>query len=141
MAYRVEYYEEFELLAKAMIYVKAAAEAGGSVNLYKCPATGLIEGAIEGEMYYEDYLPTFGTLIEDPDPEPSDYETDEEFEEAVRNHKLMFTLNENGWKLAKQIQQLCDSMESIAPKQAQIDKWMKKSIEASKKEHPIWFQD
>ena len=141
MAYTLEYYEEFELLAKAMIYVKAAAEAGGSVDLYKCPATGLIEGAIEGEMYFEDYLPTFGTLEEDPDPEPSDYATDEEFEEAVRNHKLMFTLNENGWKLAKQIQQLCESMESIAPKQAQIDQWIKKSIEAYKKEYPFWFDD
>lgn len=141
MAYTLDHYDEFELLAKAMIFVKAAAEAGGSVNLYKCPDTGFVERAIEGDMYFNHYLPTFGTLDEDPDPEPSDFVTEEEFEEAVQNHKLMFTLNENGWKLAKQIQQLCVSVEAIAPKQVQIDAWLKQCVDSSKKEHPFWFED
>ncbi|MBQ2541554.1 MAG: hypothetical protein II551_07895 [Paludibacteraceae bacterium] len=123
MEYTLENYSAFELLSKAMIFVKEAAEAGGSVNLYKCPSSGFIDDIVEGGMYFENFLPVFGTLEEDPDPMPSDYKTDEEYEEAIRNHKLMFTLNENGWKLAEQIKHLNEAMKGIAPDQSQIKVW------------------
>ena len=140
MAYTLEYYSAFDLLTKAMIFVKATAEAGGSVNLYECPDGGFVGEAVEGGMYFEKYLPVFGTLEEDPDPMPSDYDTHEEYEEAIRNHKLMFTLNENGWKLAEQIKQLNEAMKGIAPNQSQIDAWIQQYLEAYKVENPLCFE-
>ena len=141
MAYQVEHYYEFELLSKAMIFVKEAAAAGGSINLYKCPEGAFLDGVVEGEMYFGEYLSVFGTLEEDPDPVRADYNSDEEFEAAIHNHKLMFTLNENGWKLAEQIKQLIDTMKGIAPDQNQIDAWIQQHLEAYKSEHPFRFED
>ena len=139
MTYTLENFSAFELLTKAMIFVKEAAEAGGTFNLYKCPESAFIDSAVEGEMYFEDFLPVFGTLEEDPDPMPSDYATEEEYDEAVRNHKLMFTLNENGWKLAEQIKQLNEAMKGIAPTQSQIDAWTRQHLEDFKAENLLSF--
>ena len=129
MTYTLENFSAFELLTKAMIFVKTAAEAGGTFNLYKCPESAFVDSAVEGGMYFEDFLPVFGTLEEDPDPMPNDYATEEEYDEAVRNHKLMFTLNENGWKLAEQIKQLNEAMKGIVPTQSQIDAWTRQHLE------------
>ena len=141
MSFTLENYSAFELLSKAMIFVKEAAEAGGSVNLYRCPSSGFIDDIVEGGMYFEDFLPVFGTLEEDPDPMPSDYDSNEEYEEAIRNHKLMFTLNENGWKLAEQIKQLNEAMKGIVPDQSQIEAWTQQHLEAYKTENPYRFED
>ena len=124
MEYEFEHYDEFELLTKVMIFVKEAADAGGSIDVYTCPSGAFIEEYVEGSMYFEKYLPIWGIVDEDPDPLRADYDSDEAWDKAVRNHKCIFTLNENGWKLAEQIKQLRACVKSIAPTQAQINLWL-----------------
>lgn len=127
--YDVEYFDRFVLLTRAMIFVREAAKAGGTVDLYSCPTGGFIDEAVEGNMFADDFLPTFGTIQEDPDPKRGDYATYEEYDEAVRNHKCLFTLNENGWKLAEHIKHLWDDMADVVPSQQQVDAWTNQRLE------------
>lgn len=127
----------FDMFAEATVYVRAAAEAGGTVDLLKVgPMSGEFaeESQIVGDVFEKKYLTTFGDI--EPWPEEKEYPTEEERRAALEKEKKVthnFTLNANGWKFAEKINQLWDAMRDIAPTQAQIDQWYREEYEERKK--------
>ena len=128
----------FDMFAQAMVYVRAAAEAGGTVDMISVgPIAPPFEdhSRITGDIFENKYLTVFGDI--EPWPEEKENPTPEEieaFKEAERNLTQNFTLNENGWKFAEHIKQLWDAMKDIAPSQTQLDKWNREEYEIRKKQ-------
>lgn len=127
----------FDMFAQAMVYVHAAAEAGGTIDLFKVgPLAGPFEGSSVTETIFEEqYLPVFGEVT--PWPEEKENPTPEErtaFLEAEKNFVRNFTLNENGWKFAEQIKQIREAMKDIAPTQEQLNQWTRDLYAQRKKE-------
>jgi len=126
----------FDMFAQAMVYVRAAAEAGGAVNMFlvnqiEPPFGG---GTVTNEIFENEYLTVFGDI--EPWPEEKENPTPEEhkaFLEAERNFVQNFTLNENGWKFAEHIKQLWDAMKDIVPTQEQLDQWNQEYYKIRKK--------
>ena len=126
----------FEMLTHAMVYVRAAAQAGGKVNLMDVYGMdgGFEDHSIIGDVFNDHFLTVFGEI--EPWPEEKDEPTPEEekaYEEWMANMTHYFTLNENGWKFAEQIDKMWDVMSTIIPTQKQVDAWMKDFYEERKK--------
>ena len=127
----------FDMFAQAMVYVRAAAEAGGTVDMLSIGAISSPfeeNSLITARIFENKYLTAFGDI--EPWPEEKENPTPEEikaFEEAEKNMTHNFTLNENGWKFAEYIKQLWDAMKDIAPSQSQLDQWNREEYEIRKK--------
>jgi len=116
----------FDMFAQAMVFVRAAAQAGGTADMMD---VGPIGGAFEGngniseEVFENNYLTVFGEVEPWPDDEPKDGS------KVTHN----FTLNENGWRFAKHIDTLFEAMKDVAPTQEQLDQWNREQYEVRKK--------
>ena len=116
----------FDMFAQAMVFVRAAAQAGGTADMMD---VGPIGGAFEGngniseEVFENNYLPVFGDVEPWPDEDPKDGS------KVTHN----FTLNENGWRFAKHIDTLFEAMKDVAPTQEQLDQWNREQYEVRKK--------
>lgn len=122
---KLEQVNEFEMLANAMIYVKAAAEAGGKVDLNRIQYFAFEDTWLTADVLIEKYLMIFGEV----EPYPTEEEEMQMRENDDMHFTKFFTLNENGWKLAKQIMALHESIKDIAPSQDQINQWLKEEYE------------
>ena len=116
----------FDMFAQAMVFVRAAAQAGGTADMMD---VGPIGGAFEGngniseEVFENNYLTVFGEVEPWPDEDPKDGS------KVTHN----FTLNENGWRFAKHIDTLFEAMKDVAPTQEQLDQWNREQYEVRKK--------
>lgn len=126
--FELEKVTAFDMLAHAMICVHEAAQAGGKVDLLDVENMniGFVDNYIIEDVFDEKYLAVFGEV----EPWPEDDILNEE-QMAMMTHN--FTLNENGWKLAKQIDVILSAMADIAPSQDQVDKWLKDMYAKRKK--------
>jgi len=127
----------FDMFAQAMVFVRAAAENGGTVDMFN---VGPFDGAfadskVTAEIFENKYLSIFGDVEpwpdEKEDPTPEEIKAYEEWEKHMTHN---YTLNENGWKFAEHIKQLWDAMKDIAPSQAQLDQWNREEYEIRKKQ-------
>ena len=126
--FELEKVTAFDMLAHAMICVHEAAQAGGKVDLLDVENMniGFVDNCIIGDVFDEKFLAVFGEV--EPWPE-DDILSEEQMAKMTHN----FTLNENGWKLAKQIDMMLTAMEGIVPSQEQVDKWVKDLYSERKK--------
>ena len=116
----------FDMFAQAMVFVRAAAEAGGTVDTMNVgPIGGAFEenSSITEQIFEGNYLSVFGEVEPWPDDDPADGS------KVTHN----FTLNENGWRFAKHIDTLFEAMKDIAPTQEQLDHWNREQYEVRKK--------
>ena len=117
----------FDMFAQAMVFVRAAAEAGGTVDMMDVgPIGGPFEdnGNIIETIFENNYLPVFGEVEPWPDEDPADGS------KVTHN----FTLNENGWRFAEHIEKLFEAMKDVAPSQEQLNQWNREQYEIRKKE-------
>ena len=117
----------FDMFAQAMVFVRAAAKAGGTVDTMDVgPIGGPFEdnGNITETIFENNYLPVFGDVEPWPDEDPADGS------KVTHN----FTLNENGWRFAEHIEKLFEAMKDVAPSQEQLDQWNREQYEIRKKE-------
>lgn len=124
----------FDMLTRAMICVRAAAQNEGKVNLMDIDLIHRgYEDGIPADVFNDQFLPVFGEI--EPWPDEKDDPTPEEkeaFEAWMANMTHYFTLNENGWKLAEQIDKLWEAMSGIVPTDEQVNAWVKEVYEARK---------
>ncbi len=116
----------FDMFAQAMVFVRAAAQAGGTVDMMEVgPIGGAFEenSSITEQIFENNYLTVFGDVEPWPDNDPEDG--------SKVTHK--FTLNENGWRFAKHIDTLFEAMKDVAPTQEQLNQWNREQYEVHKK--------
>ncbi len=117
----------FDMFAQAMVFVRAAAQAGGTADMMDVgPIGGAFEenSSITEQIFENNYLPVFGDVEPWPDEDPKDGS------KVTHN----FTLNENGWRFAKHIDTLFEAMKDVAPTQEQLDQWNREQYEVRKKD-------
>lgn len=116
----------FDMFAQAMVFVRAAAQAGGTVDMMDVgPIGGAFEenSSITEQIFENNYLIVFGDVEPWPDNDPEDGS------KVTHN----FTLNENGWRFAKHIDTLFEAMKDVAPTQEQLDQWNREQYEVRRK--------
>ena len=116
----------FDMFAQAMVFVRAAAQAGGTVDMMEVgPIGGAFEenSSITEQIFENNYLTVFGDVEPWPDNDPEDGS------KVTHN----FTLNENGWRFAKHIDTLFEAMKDVAPTQEQLDQWNREQYEVRRK--------
>ena len=116
----------FDMFAQAMVFVRAAAQAGGTADMMEVgPIGGTFEenSSITEQIFENNYLTVFGDVEPWPDNDPEDGS------KVTHN----FTLNENGWRFAKHIDTLFEAMKDVAPTQEQLDQWNREQYEVRKK--------
>ena len=115
----------FDMFAQAMVFVRAAAKAGGKVNMMDVGPIGgpFSDSNITEAIFDNNYLPVFGDVEPWPDEDPADGS------KVTHN----FTLNENGRRFAEHIEILFEAMKDVAPSQEQLDQWNREQYEERKK--------
>ena len=116
----------FDMFAQAMVFVRAAAQAGGTADMMEVgPIGGAFEenSSITEQIFENNYLTVFGDVEPWPDNDPEDGS------KVTHN----FTLNENGWRFAKHIDTLFEAMKDVAPTQEQLDQWNREQYEVRQK--------
>ena len=116
----------FDMFAQAMVFVRAAAQAGGTADMMDVgPIGGAFEenSSITEQIFENNYLTVFGDVEPWPDNDPEDGS------KVTHN----FTLNENGWRFAKHIDTLFEAMKDVAPTQEQLDQWNREQYEVRRK--------
>lgn len=116
----------FDMFAQAMVFVRAAAQAGGTADMMEVgPIGGAFEenSSITEQIFENNYLTVFGDVEPWRDNDPEDGS------KVTHN----FTLNENGWRFAKHIDTLFEAMKDIAPTQEQLDQWNREQYEVRRK--------
>ena len=116
----------FDMFAQAMVFVRAAAQAGGTADMMNVgPIGGAFEenSSITEQIFENNYLTVFGDVEPWPDNDPEDGS------KVTHN----FTLNENGWRFAKHIDTLFEAMKDVAPTQEQLDQWNREQYEVRRK--------
>ena len=116
----------FDMFAQAMVFVRAAAQAGGTADMMDVgPIGGAFEenSSITEQIFENNYLTVFGDVEPWPDNDPKDGS------KVTHN----FTLNENGWRFAKHIDTLFEAMKDVAPTQEQVDQWKREQYEGRRK--------
>ena len=116
----LEIVNNFEMFACALVYIKAAAEAGGTIDTYQMEFFPFENMRYAADVFFEKFLAAFGEVQPPPTPE----EEARIMEDDNLHFTQFFTLNEKGWKIAEQIKAIQEATEGMVPSQEQVDQWM-----------------
>lgn len=121
----LEKVSNFEMLACALVFVRAAAEAGGTVDTYQLEFFPFEQMRYAPDVFFEKYLACFG--------EVQPYPTQEEEAQIRADDNLhftkFFTLNEVGWKVAEQVKAFQEVLDGLVPSQEQLNNWMQEEFD------------
>ena len=120
----------FDMYACALAYIKAAAEAGGTIDMYDVHLDAFETTYYTFDVFLDKYMSAFGEV----QPDPTEEEEEKMQEAGDTNFTKFFTLNENGWKMAEQIRLMEEASKAFAPTQEQVNRWM----EQARKEREDW---
>lgn len=127
----LEKVNNFDMLACALVFIRAAAEAGGTVDTYQMEFFPFEQMRYAPDVFFEKYLASFGEIQPYPTPEE---ETQIRADENLHFTKL-FTLNEVGWKVAERIKAFQEAINGLVPSQEQLDHWMQEEFEIRNRDY------
>ena len=120
----------FDMYACALAYIKAAAEAGGTIDMYDVQLDAFETTYYTFDVFLNKYMSAFGEV----QPDPTEEEEEQIRESEDMSYSKSFTLNEAGWKVAEQIRLMEEATKAFVPTQEQVDCWM----EQARKEREDW---